>query len=510
MTQTAPQGGLELHVTDFGPIVEARVDLRPLTVFVGPSNTGKSYLAILIYALHRFFDSEFGQGRPPGKFSRRSRTLWEQKDSQDFVDLIGETIRPLLDENLSVAGGDISLPKEIMDYVRVDLEASTAALGSEICRCFGIDDVRTLIRRGQKKGVRVGLRNHPSDGGPVFEHVLRFSANSMRLKAEVPTNLKVTIASGNDGSIDEITSLIQFLGSFSGARARKGSEHYVARRVLEAMGDLVLPVVTGLLRFPAVYLPADRTGVMHAHNVVVRALIRAAPTAGLRPDSTTPMLSGVLVDFLEQLVGMGTPRGRRRPRRRDLGTGIEDSILSGSVRVDSSEIVDYPTFTYRPKGWDDDLPLKNASSMVSELAPVVLYLRHVVTANHVLIVEEPESHLHPGMQVQLIRELALLVKAGVRVIITTHSEWLLEELANIVRRSELPADDDTAESSTDIALGAEQVGAWLFEPRNRPKGSVVREIGLEDTGLFPAGFDDVAAALHNDWANISSKIEDNS
>ena len=46
---------LKLNVTNFGPIVEAEIDLRPLTVFVGPSNTGKSYLAILIYALHPAF-----------------------------------------------------------------------------------------------------------------------------------------------------------------------------------------------------------------------------------------------------------------------------------------------------------------------------------------------------------------------------------------------------------------------------------------------------------------------
>ena len=46
---------LEIEVTDFGPIAKAKLDLRPLTVFVGPSNTGKSYLAMLIYALHRFF-----------------------------------------------------------------------------------------------------------------------------------------------------------------------------------------------------------------------------------------------------------------------------------------------------------------------------------------------------------------------------------------------------------------------------------------------------------------------
>ena len=80
----------------------------------------------------------------------------------------------------------------------------------------------------------------------------------------------------------------------------------------------------------------------------------------------------------------------------------------------------------------------NSSSMVSELAPVVLYLRHRVQSNDVLIVEEPESHLHPAMQVEFTRQLAALVRSGIRVIVTTHSEWILEELANLVRLSKLP------------------------------------------------------------------------
>ena len=65
------QGPLELEVSDFGPIVEAKIDLRPLTVFVGPSNTGKSYLAILIYALHRYFSG--GVGLDAGVFQSSSR-----------------------------------------------------------------------------------------------------------------------------------------------------------------------------------------------------------------------------------------------------------------------------------------------------------------------------------------------------------------------------------------------------------------------------------------------------
>ena len=45
-----------INVKNFGPIEKAEIDLRPLTVFVGESNTGKTYLAALIYALHQHFE----------------------------------------------------------------------------------------------------------------------------------------------------------------------------------------------------------------------------------------------------------------------------------------------------------------------------------------------------------------------------------------------------------------------------------------------------------------------
>ncbi len=246
---------------------------------------------------------------------------------------------------------------------------------------------------------------------------------------------------------------------------------------------------------------------MHAHSVVVSALIGNAPMAGLRPDSRTPMLSGVLADFLEQLIQIDHPRYPRRKRRRNLGTGIESEILRGSVRVERSATINYPHFTYHPDGWKDGLPLMNASSMVSELAPVVLYLRHSVAPGNVLIIEEPESHLHPAMQVEFTRQIAILVRAGIRVIVTTHSEWLLEELANIVRRTRLPKTPGNQSSAREAALRPDEVGVWLFEPKKRPKGSTVREIDLDESGLFPSGFQDVAAALHNDWAEISSRVD---
>ncbi len=145
--------------------------------------------------------------------------------------------------------------------------------------------------------------------------------------------------------------------------------------------------------------------------------------------------------------------------------------------------------------------------MVSELAPVVLFLRHLVRPDDVLIIEEPESHLHPGMQVEFTRQLAGLVRAGIRVIVTTHSEWLLQELANLVRASALPEGKRAGIAGGDVALEPDQVGAWLFAPDRAGEGSTVSPIPLdEESGLYPTDFEEVARAMHNNWATISSRL----
>ena len=87
MSKPNGRESIRLAVTDFGPIARAEVDLRPLTVFIGPSNTGKSYLAILIYALHSLF--------PIDRFSRsRLRNIrWQDAiPTEDAVKRLAESI----------------------------------------------------------------------------------------------------------------------------------------------------------------------------------------------------------------------------------------------------------------------------------------------------------------------------------------------------------------------------------------------------------------------------------
>ena len=501
---------LDLSVSNFGPIVEANINLRPMTVFVGPSNTGKSYLAILLYAVHCFFGGIGVAGRRrTGWFMRR---LGRARRANGR--LTGESIKSLVDwaETLSSARdseervlGDV-LPEPVAQLIRArfnnlpEIENAREDLDLEIARCFGVDANADLVRRPHKGSARIKLRRSVSED-PPFEHAFTIPASSGSLRVSVPDETPLRFADMPAWHIQD--ALAEHVMHHAG----RAHEPHPMEDLFDSLSISVMRYTLGPTSRPFRYLPADRTGVMHAHRVVVGSLVGRAARADPRPDSPLPVLSGVLADFLEQLIDLGGKR-RRVFGLPALATRVEQEILKGAVRIRQSE-TGYPSFLYRPDDWKDDLPLMNTSSMVSELAPVVLYLRDVVRPGDTLIMEEPESHLHPAMQVEFTRLLAAAVKAGVRVLITTHSEWVLEALANLVRLSALPKNQRRGIAGADLALTPGEVGAWLFKPKKRPRGTLVEEIPLDiEAGTFPAGYGEITENLYNDWARISNLAQE--
>ena len=489
---------LELEVTDFGPIVSGQIDLRPLTVFVGPSNTGKSYLAILIYALHRFFGSELVRRRHFFADSRFNLDL--PKVSSGTIEAVGTWAEGLLDEQgdqpLDQKLKRVAVPAAIAKAISAILSEQADPLGFEISRCFG-SDIADLARKGKRGNAEVRVLGS-SNGSVKFRHDLAFK----------PLSLNSAVVDEFTFTLNDRARRYQFLRElerFRQGSSSKSTSAFSFWRILESLIELALPEVVGVLRLPAHYLPAGRTGVMEAHNVVVSALIESAAMTGLRPSAQMPMLSGVLADFLEQLIQIDA-HPRRSPKSGVVQAArIERAILQGAVQMERGETGRYPRVTYRPEGWRDNLPLMRASSMVSELAPVVLFLRHLVGPNNLLIIDEPESHLHPAMQVEFTRQIASLVRSGIRVLVTTHSEWVLEELSNIVLASTVPKTRKQDAGGNGVALNEDQVGVWAFNPKKRPKGTVIEEIKLNASGdLYSASFDDVSADTYNRWVTLGN------
>ena len=496
---------LAIEVENFGPIVHGKVDLRPMTVFIGPSNTGKSYLAILLYALHRLFsggrDGAFGFSHFKRLYVRGQPDI-----SPETVAALTALLRKAAADKIGpFEQRHIPLTAGVVELLRSQFGSLGDETGSAISRCFGLTDAAALVRKGRNAPARITLQHSLPNGEKTLTHTLLINARQANIQFTIPEHILLS-----DAVESELSFALQFMDVTAPTVDSDFGPSGFWDAVNQSMKWLVSGVV-GSLHLPAYYLPAGRTGVMYAHNAIISAILERATTAGLDSVARTPILSGVLGDFLRQLIEIDSrpiyPHLSGQPDEwHAVDVQIEQSIINGEIRVSNSETINYPRFTYRPNGWKADLPLLNASSMVSEIAPVVLYLRHIVIPGSVLIIEEPESHLHPAMQVEFTRQLARLIQHGYRVIITTHSEWVLEELGNIVQRSQLPEKERATVSESDAALSPEQVGVWLFRPKRRPRGSEIVEVKMGDAGLYDTGFDDVAVALSNDGANIFDRI----
>ena len=244
------------------------------------------------------------------------------------------------------------------------------------------------------------------------------------------------------------------------------------------------------------YLPAARSGLLQSYRLVAGSLMDLTLRSDDGP-SEIPTLSEVTVDFMRHLT-FYEENGKSVPEIQRIAEALESGILAGKIIVTTSR-GGYPKYNYCPDGWGQEVSLTRTAAIVSELAPLVLFLRGLVRPGDTLIIEEPEAHLHPGAQADMAVVLARLVRAGVRVIITTHSDWLLEEIGNLVLEGLLEDETDQPPSW----LLPEEVSVWHFQ-----KDEPVKEIPFKPRGgLSPEDYEDVAEGLYNRSVNLQQRFE---
>jgi len=78
------------------------------------------------------------------------------------------------------------------------------------------------------------------------------------------------------------------------------------------------------------------------------------------------------------------------------------------------------------------LSLVESSSAVRSLLDIGFYLRHIAQVGDIIIVDEPELNLHPENQRKVARLFAMLVNHGIKVFITTHSDFIIKEINTLI------------------------------------------------------------------------------
>lgn len=105
-------------------------------------------------------------------------------------------------------------------------------------------------------------------------------------------------------------------------------------------------------------------------------------------------------------------------------------LMGGSYKAVDKQVMYMPK---KERGRDKvAVPFYVASSSIKSLFLIDLYINSLAKKNGMLIIDEPELNLHPDNQRKMAGLLARLVNSGIKVLVTTHSDYLIRELNNRV------------------------------------------------------------------------------
>ena len=468
-----PHKDLTLNANSFGPIADAEnVLIKPLTVFVGPSNTGKSYLAILLYAISRGLDDaqNWLDNQKIESFAVHWETLLSYLHQTEYDDEnLKETFPHLPSaEHVAYYGpGNCDELNRSVDYLHTNwLDFTSNAIKDSITSYFNVRHIRDLSNRQNDE--HIGIRFDLNRCGKFMNWNIRYSND--RLKAR-SSPWPIVIPKGT------LRSSIE--PDYRDPLFRSTSTRFLANFVSHSfLYQFSGPDLTR-------YFPAARSGILASHRTLNRNIISSVGRSRGETDSTLQN-NRIINDFLENLLLIHPRVLNPDERALRLARIIEASLMDGEIKVVDGQYGP-PDFIYS-QDWGE-IPFTRSSSMITELAPIVLSLKHFHGVKHILVIEEPEAHLHPAAQQKFAAALALLVRNGFRVLITTHSHYMVEQISDFVAASNLSPEKrrellrlGPVLEEHDIYLEEDEVGVYGFD--NSTGSTIVKNIPFDESFAY--------------------------
>ena len=170
---------------------------------------------------------------------------------------------------------------------------------------------------------------------------------------------------------------------------------------------------------------------------------------------------------------------------------IEEDILGGEVSMTKNGDVEF-----RAKSMlkSKRLPFHLSSSIVKTMASLVIYLRHMARPSDTLIIDEPEMNFHPDVQVVLARIFAVLVNKGLKVVVSTHSDYIVREFNNLIMAGAIAAKGDmdfvtSLDYTEDMLIRQDDLAVLLFKLVKKKAVNAI-SLDIDDEGFAVESIDD--------------------
>lgn len=164
---------------------------------------------------------------------------------------------------------------------------------------------------------------------------------------------------------------------------------------------------------------------------------------------------------------------------------VLSNLVGGSYKVTDIGIL------FQPKKSIKGYNIEIASSSVRSLLMLNFYILNTASKKDILMIDEPELNLHPNNQILVARLLVLLANAGIKVFITTHSDYIVREISNCIMLGSLTDDQiDKFKNkgyTKEYKINHQKVKAYLAE--NKEDKNVLSSVDINERGIFMNTFD---------------------
>lgn len=377
---------MKFHFEKLGLIDEAELELADLTIVCGENNTGKTYATYAVYGFLKSWRQLLQKVLVP-----KIESIASAKGAYKFD--LGEMFDGKINEYLAQMGKEyVALLPNVFAANKTYFDGASIAVSVNASTCTTAPFHRTIKE------------------GPDGQVLATLS------KEEGSSILELLIADD-----DWMKSRFGGLG------------YFVADAVAEIVFSQYLPTVQ--------ISSAERTGATifrkeldFARTRMLDAIRAMNPKDFRNPFKLIEQMDAGYawpirdnVDFVRQLEDIDksiSPLAETNPSLLQ----AFDSIIGGSYRVVKDQ-----GLIYQPKGAGKPrFSMNESSSCVRALLDIGFYLRCKAKIGDVFIIDEPELNLHPRNQRALARLVAKMVNTGVKVFITTHSDYLIKEFNTLI------------------------------------------------------------------------------
>lgn len=381
---------MQFTFENIGPIDNGSVELGDLTIVCGPNNAGKTYVS---YSIYGFLDNY-----------------------ESLIDF--KLSNKMLEELLADGAVTIDL-MEYWDKLPELISKASIKYSRGLSRYFSIGDDDTLL----------------SNGKIVFEHGFDKNIVDKEFSAKINFGRHESIIIDKPANETGISIVV------------RDSQNRVSQRIFS---DIISKAISECIFAPIFGSPfivtSERTGIALFNkeldinrNAVIEHLTesdkidRFSILNSMKSRYAQPIKDNVstIRDYVE-IAKTKSELRNDSDAYKSISSALKD-LMGGTIKVVNKNLVYTPN---KERNRDKvSIPIHMASSSIKSLLLVDMYVNYLATDNGVLIIDEPELNLHPDNQRKMAKLLVRLVNHGVKVIVTTHSDYLVREINNSIMLS---------------------------------------------------------------------------